>query len=93
MVPTRDHGEILDWAQKHGATPAQILPLKFDGRAAILYFILEGAAPEAKELHPISWDSFFAQFDLLNLSFAYDNHSSQFHIVRVEKSAAKEIGN
>ncbi len=38
------------------------------------------------EIRPISWESFFAQFDLLELSFAFDQQSKQFNLVRVDKS-------
>lgn len=92
MIPTRDHDQILDWAQRHGATPAQIYPLKFDGQPAILYFLI-GGVTDAPDLHPITWDSFFAQFDLLELSFAYDDFSPRFSIVRVMPNTENVVQN
>ena len=92
MTPTRDHDVVLDWAQKHDARPAQILPLKFDGQPAILYFII-GEVDGAPELHPITWDSFFAQFDLFELSFAFDEYSPRFSIVRVTPGKPAAVQN
>ncbi len=75
MLPTQDHNIIRTWAARKNATPAEISPIKFDGEPAIL----------TPEIRPISWDAFFAQFDLLELSFAHDHRSSYFELVRVEK--------
>lgn len=91
MVPTRDHGEIRRWAEKFGDVPAEIMPRKFDGQPAILYFLFGEAGQGTPELQPISWDSFFAQFDLLKLAFAYDEETPRFNIVKVEKSAEAEL--
>ena len=87
MVPTRDHQQIRQWAAKHNATPAEINKLKFDGEPAILYFLTGQAAGGTTDLRPISWESFFAQFDLLNLSMAFDDSSPRFSIVRVESAS------
>lgn len=92
MIPTRDHDEILNWAQRYGATPAQIHPLKFDGQPAILYFLIGNVSGTA-DLHPITWDSFFAQFDLLELSFAYDDSSPRFSIVRIMPNKPNVVQN
>ncbi len=86
MVPTRDHKIILHWALTHDATPAEISPLKFDGQPAVLSFLMGDAKTGTPEIRPISWESFFAQFDLLELSFAFDQQSKQFNLVRVDKS-------
>ena len=87
MVPTRDHDEIRQWADRFGAVPAEIKPRKFDGQPSILYFLFGEAGQGTPELQPISWESFFAQFDLLRLAFAYDAETPRFNIVKVEKSA------
>lgn len=85
MVPTRDHAIIRKWAAQHDAMPAQIHPLKFDGQPAILYFLLRGTG-RIEGIEPISWGSFFAQFDLLELSFAFDENSPRFDILKVNRS-------
>lgn len=64
--------------------PAQIHPRKFDGEPASLYFLLRGTG-RLEGIEPISWDAFFAQFDLLKLAFAYDEQSTQFEIVKIDK--------
>ena len=85
MVPTRNHKIIRQWALDHDAVPAEITPLKFDSIPAILTFLLGKARDGTPEIHPISWDSFFAQFDLLGLAFAFDVNSLRFDLVQIEK--------
>lgn len=91
MVPTRNHKIIRHWALTRDATPAEISPLKFDGQPAVLTFLMGDAKGGTPEIRPISWDSFFAQFDLLELSFAFDQQSTQFDLVRVEKSPEASV--
>lgn len=88
MVPTREHWRIQKWAHDQGAVPAQLHRRVFDGEPAILTFVFgvpPGCVPEILE---ISWEMFFAQFDLLELSMAFDDRSSQFSIVKVNKPSA-----
>lgn len=86
MIPTQNHKIIRHWALTRDAAPAEIFPLKFDGQPAVLTFLIGEAKSGTPDIHPISWESFFAQFDLLNLSFAFDQQSTQFDLVRVEKA-------
>lgn len=86
MLPTRDHAVIRRWAARKDAVPATIPPLTFDSEPAVLTFLV-GRHVGTAEIHPISWESFFAQFDLLGLSFAFDDRSSRFTLVRVEKNS------
>ena len=86
MVPTQNHKIIRHWALTRDAGPAEIMPLKFDGQPAVLTFLMGEAKRGTPEIHPISWESFFAQFDLLDLSFAFDHESTEFDLVRVEKA-------
>ena len=87
MLPTRDHDVIRHWAEANDATPAEIIPLKFDSEPTILYFLFGEARAGTPELRPITWEDFFAKFDLLGLSIAFDQQSCNFDIVRVEKSS------
>ena len=91
MVPTRNHKIIRQWAMTHDATPAEIMPLKFDGEPTILTFLMGDAKAGTPEIRPIKWESFFARFDLLGLSFAFDQRSPQFELVRVEMSSASSL--
>lgn len=43
------------------------------------------------EIYPISWESFFAQFDLMGLSVAFDEKTARFDIVRVEKGSEARL--
>lgn len=82
---TTDHAEILRWAGIRGATPAQIDPLKFDGEPAILTFLFGDVAESTTDVATISWDQFFALFDLLGLSLAYDG--GEYELLQIESRA------
>ena len=89
MVPTRDHERIRQWAERNHASPAEIKRLKTDGEPAILSFVLGNAEAAEPDIYPISWESFFAQFDLLRLSMAFDEETSRFDIVKIEKQLSE----
>ena len=93
VFPTRDHSEIRRWAEAHDAVPAEVLTLKFDGEPTTLHFLRGDAKDGTPELRPISWEDFFARFDLLELSMAFDDESGRFNIVRVEKPIQQRFAN
>ena len=72
--PTRDPTEIRQWAERHNGSPAEIIPHVFDSEPAILTFVFGRASLKGTdEIRPISWDTFFAQFTLLDLVLVYDD--------------------
>lgn len=81
--PTSDHGEIFAWASRHDAVPAEVIPRVFDSEPAILHFLFGKAKAGLPEIKPISWESFFAQFDLLGLVMVFDD-SPTFEILQDE---------
>ena len=85
QAPTKDHGIIRAWATRNDAVPAEITPRKFDGEPAILHFLFGNAKAGLEEILPISWESFFAQFDLLGLMIVFDD-SPTFQIVHDERT-------
>ncbi len=85
MDPTRDHAEIRRWALEQDAVPAEIKPLKFDGEPFVLHFLLGKAKEGTPEIRPISWEDFFARFDLLGLSMVFEDCGPRYALVRVEK--------
>ncbi len=91
MIPTQDHTLIQQWAVRHNAAPAEINRLKHDGEPAILTFVIGNPHAAEPDIYPISWESFFAQFDLLKLSMAFDEQTSSFDIVRVKRSSASRM--
>ena len=91
MVPTREHWRIEKWAHDQGALPAQIKPLKFDGEPAVLTFIFGKADETLPLVQPISWETFFALFDLLELSMAFDDESADFCLVKVRSRSASVL--
>ena len=90
-MPTRDHKKIRDWALRHNANPAQIKPLKFDGEPAILTFLIGKADAARPQIAPISWETFFAIFDLLHLAMAFDEATPRFDIVRIDKPGKQSL--
>ena len=82
--PTSDHGEILAWATKHDAIPAEVIPRIFDSEPAILHFLFGNAKSGLPEIKPISWESFFIQFDLMKLAIVFDD-SPTFEILQDER--------
>ena len=70
--PTCDHGEILAWAQRQGAVPAEVVPRKFDSEPSIMHFLFGRETAGTPEIHPITWEDFFARFDLLGLQIVFD---------------------
>jgi hypothetical protein len=65
-----DHNEIRRWAVAHDAHPAEVIPYTHDSEPAILRFVF--GSPEDFKDHPefrlISWEHFFATFELLGLT-------------------------
>ena len=86
MTPTRDHKSIRSWADRHGAAPAEVMVHVFDSEPTMLYFLFGDARAGTPELRPISWEDFFARFDLLGLALAYDEETQRFDLVRLDKS-------
>ncbi len=81
--PTADHKEIQGWATRHNAHPAQKKPLTFDSEPALLHFVF-GKDLETEEIRSITWDSFFAQFDLMGLQLVFDE-TPDFELLQIEK--------
>ena len=82
--PTSDHAVIRAWAARNNAVPAEVTPLVFDSEPAILHFVFRSAKAGSPEIVPISWESFFAQFDLLGLVLVFDD-SPSFEILHNDK--------
>ena len=71
--PTSNHAEIFDWAMRHAAVPAEAKLLKFDGEPSALYIMFGDARGGTPEIRPISWEDFFARFDLMELTIVFDD--------------------
>ena len=59
----------------------------FDSEPARLHFVFGKAAVDEKDLKAISWEHFFAVFDLLGLALVYDE-TPRFEFLQVEKRSA-----
>jgi hypothetical protein len=82
-VTTRDHEEIRNWAEEHGAAPAVV-----SRTGGMLRFEFDTPA----ELAEVSWDDFFDVFDERGLELVYDDKpGSRFHkLVYPEAAAARK---
>ena len=85
--PTSEHAAIAAWASKHDAVPAEITPRVFDGEPAILHFLFGGAKTGLPEIVPITWESFFAQFDVMGLMMVFDD-TPTFEILHDDRPSA-----
>lgn len=75
---TQDHNEIQQWAEKHGAIPAEVESTEKKGEPGILRFMF----PKAKNhndgaLKEISWEDFFEKFDENGLELLYQDVTSE----------------
>jgi hypothetical protein len=70
--PTTDHNEIRDWADLHQVVPAELLPHQIDHEPSVLRLMLVEQARTRLDLRLITWEEFFMKFDLLGLTFIYD---------------------
>ena len=87
MKPVTDHKEILRWAKARNAVPVEVVPRAFDSEPAILRFVFGEAPKDQTELREISWESFFAQFDLLGLALVFEG-DRQYELVQIEEKSA-----
>ena len=77
--PTTDHAEIRQWAEGKHAVPTEILPEHLNLEPTQLRIMLPQLAAERKDTRVLTWEAFFAKFDLLGLTFVYDNDSSGYN--------------
>ena len=82
--PTRDHDEIRQWAASRNAVPAERKPRTFDSEPAILTFLFEEKREAMEDVAEISWEHFFALFDLMGLSLVHDD-DGMFELLQIEK--------
>lgn len=90
LGPTTNHDEIRRWAAATNAAPAEVLPYFFDSEPAILRFVF-GPVPVAEgqpAWRAISWESFFAQFDLMGLALVYDGARPDYELLQRESESA-----
>ena len=75
---TSNHNEIRRWAESHNARPAEFASTSHDGEPRILAFILPAQPPG--DLEELSWEQFFAVFDISSLALVYrQGDSSSFY--------------
>jgi hypothetical protein len=77
--PTTDHSEIRYWAKKHHAVPAEILPQIMNHEPMVLRMMLPQMAADRKDVRVLTWEEFFAKFDLLGLTFVYEDNNSGYN--------------
>lgn len=77
--PTTDHNEIRSWAEKNQSVPTEILPQIVDGEPVTLRIMRPDLAGNRRDVRVIPWEDFFAKFDLLGLTFVYDNDATGYN--------------
>ena len=87
LGPTSEHAEIRRWAESQDAKPAQLNQYVFDSEPAVLHFVFGDAAIDPNSLQLVSWEHFFATFDLLGLALVYDE-TPWFEFLQVEVKSA-----
>ena len=92
MGPTHDHGEIRAWASRHEVLPTELVPLHINGEPLRLQLTLASEIVGRPDLRVISWDDFFARFDLLGLTVVYDDNVDGYNelLQRQEKHAVRD---
>lgn len=72
---TSSHDVIQQWAEARNAKPATIAGTEREGRAGVLTFNFPGYR-ESDRIQEISWDDWFATFDIRGLNFIYQEQMS-----------------
>lgn len=81
---THDHGEIKEWAEKHGGIPSRIKGTGSDKDKGVLRIHFPESSDRDDSFEKISWEDFFDEFDKSRLDFLYqdkksDGEASTFH--------------
>jgi hypothetical protein len=77
--PTTNHDEIRTWAERQRIVPVEVMPHIVDHEPAGLELLFSKSVGTRPEVRVISWDDFFARFDLLGLAFVYDDESTGYN--------------
>lgn len=87
--PTSNLDEILAWAERHDAIPAEVRPYAIGFAAktqpSVLHFLFGVHKNGTFELRPISWEVFLGRFKRYGLAMVYDD-SPSFAILQVRPS-------
>jgi hypothetical protein len=77
--PTTDHAEIRSWAENHKAVPTELLSQELDHEPMVLRMMFPQMAADRNDIRVLTWEEFFSKFDLLGLTFVYDDNSSGYN--------------
>ena len=80
---TRDHEIIRKWATARGGHPARVAGTEREGAGVIRIQFPESEG--ANQLEPIGWSDFFAKFDGNDLSFVYQETTSDGQVSRFNR--------
>ena len=71
--PTTDHAEIRAWAEAQGIVPANVEPNPIDAEPVSMSLLHKITAAETAFVKEMTWEDFFARFDVLKLTLVYDD--------------------
>lgn len=92
--PTTNHDEIRIWADAHKAVPTEVLPEHLNHLPSVLRLMFPQMAAERKDVRVITWEEFFLKFDLLGLTFVYEQDPGGYNelLQMEEKSPYRPYG-
>ncbi len=84
--PTTDHGVIRHWAEANQALPVEVLPSHVDSLPTVLHVMLPAMVRDRPDVRVMTWEEFFVKFDLMGLTFVYDEDSTGYNeLLQVEE--------
>jgi hypothetical protein len=82
--PTTNHTEIQGWASLQGIVPVNMAPQIVDSEPARMSLLHKMTVNEKAFVQEMTWEDFFARFDLLRLTLVYDDATVFNEILQVE---------
>lgn len=73
---TTDHGEIRQWVEERGGSPAAVAATHGEEETGILRIDMPGYGGE-ESLEHISWEEWFEKFDGEDLAFIYQETTKE----------------
>jgi hypothetical protein len=82
---TSDHDVIRTWAEQRDARPAMVRRTESDEGGVLRFEFPDAPGGDSDDLEEVDWDEFFRVFDDRNLSFVYQEQTSDGETSRFNK--------
>ena len=95
--PTTDHNEIRRWVESRHGCPVELMPQRVDHEPLLLGLYFGPDAAKENGLRTVTWDDFFARFDLMGLAFVYDDDPKReawnsYEILQIDSRSPYSFG-